>query len=276
MSRLKIAQISDSHFGTIHPHLQEALIGSIHELKPDLVLLTGDITQRARAQQFREARKFTDRLKPVSLIAVPGNHDIPLYNIFMRLYDPYRGFKRLFKDQLEKDFLHGDVLITGLNSTDRWRHVQGEFNLERLKRRLSSITSPTKVHIAAFHHPMDCAKPQDEKNLLKKSGETISIFDEHRVDLIVGGHIHDPYVSLSKVRYPNTQRNMVIAVAGTCTSWRTRKGAPNSFNCIDVDTSAAQPRLTISRYDLRNTGHFEVDRVHHFERGDDHSWMPRA
>jgi 3',5'-cyclic AMP phosphodiesterase CpdA len=273
MSRLKIAQLSDSHFGTIYPHVREALLRTLADLKPDLVLFTGDITQRARGWQFREAREFTRKLKPASLIAVPGNHDIPLFNIFLRLFDPYRGFKRLFKDQLEKDFHHGDVLITGLNSTDRWRHIQGQFDLDRLQRRLSSSNVAAKVHIAAFHHPMDCLRPQDEKNLLRKSHETISIFDRHKVDLVVGGHIHDPYVTLSKPRYPHTNRNMVIAVAGTCTSWRTRKGAPNSFNCIDVDTTA-DARLTISRYDLRSGVRFEVEHVHHFSRDPDLSWRP--
>lgn len=271
MSRLNIAHLSDSHFGTILPGVREGLIATLAELKPDVVLFTGDITQRARASQFREAHAFTDQLKPTPLIAVPGNHDIPLYNIFVRLFDPYRGFKRLFKDQLEKDFVHGDVLISGLNSTDRWRHVQGEFNLDRLHRRLTEHKSASKVHIAAFHHPMDCAQPQDEKNLLTNAKDVISVFDRHSVDLMVGGHIHDPYVSLSKVRYPNTARNMVIGVAGTCTSWRTRKGAPNSFNWIEVDTFD-KPRLTIARYDQRQDLRFALERVHKFERSSDFSW----
>ncbi len=104
-----------------------------------------------------------EAIKPTPAIAVPGNHDIPAYNLIGRLFFPYRGFKRLFKDQLEKDFVHGDVLVMGLNSTSRWRSVQGDFNMERLEQRLSNKPPGTKVHIAAFHHPMDCRKPQDEK-----------------------------------------------------------------------------------------------------------------
>jgi 3',5'-cyclic AMP phosphodiesterase CpdA len=205
------------------------------------------------------------------MIAVPGNHDIPLFNIFVRFLNPYWGFKHLFKDQLEKDHIFGDVLITGLNSTSKWRHVQGDFNLQRLEKRLREHKPKTKVHIAAFHHPMDCPKPQDEKNLLKARDQAIQIFDGHGVDLMVGGHIHDPYVSLSTVRYPKTKRSMVIGVAGTCTSWRIRPGAPNSFNLIEIDTHDL-PRMTITRYDQNQQLHFDPFRVHKFIRRDESGW----
>lgn len=271
MSRMRIAHLSDPHFGTILPGVREGLLATLDELKPQLILLTGDITQRARRSQFHDAKEFTHQLGQTPLIAVPGNHDIPLFNVFARLFHPYAGYRGLFKDQLEKDHLHGDIVVTGLNSTSPWRHVQGEFNLRRLNRRLRVQRPAAKVHIAAFHHPMDCAKPQDEKNLLKKADQAIRLFDHHGVDLILGGHIHDPYVTLSKVRYPQTERSMIIAVAGTCTSWRTRKDAPNSFNLIDVET-ATTPTMTISRYDQRSHLGFEIERSHAFRRIDN-NWQ---
>lgn len=266
MSFLRIVHLSDPHFGTIRPGVCEGLLATMTDLKPDLILITGDITQRARRSQFRQAKEFTNALKPTPVIAVPGNHDIPLLNIFTRFFNPYWGFKNLFKDQLEKDFNYGDVLVTGLNSTSQWRHVQGDFNLRRLDRRLRENKTKAKVHIAAFHHPLDCAKSQDEKNLLRGRFETIQIFDRHKIDLIIGGHIHDPYVTLSTQRYPDTQRSMVIGVAGTCTSWRIRPGAPNSFNLIEVDTRTDVPRMTISRYDQRENLRFSVERVQIFSR----------
>lgn len=271
MSFLRIAHLSDPHFGTILPGVKEGLLATLRDLQPDLVLITGDITQRARRSQFREAKQFTHDMNPVPMIAVPGNHDIPLFNIFRRVFDPYHGFKKLFKDQLEKDHIFGDVLVTGLNSTSKWRHVQGDFDLARVEKRLIENKAKAKVHIAAFHHPMDCIKPQDEKNLLVTREETIRLFDKHCVDLMVGGHIHDPYVTLSKVRYPHTQRNMLIGVAGTCTSWRIRPGAPNSFNLIEVDTKSV-PRISITRYDQRGDLRFDIKRVHQFARRDESGW----
>lgn len=275
MSRLKIAHLSDPHFGTILPGVQEGLLQTLSDLKPDLVLLTGDITQRAWREQFKAAKEFTHQLKPTPVIAVPGNHDIPLFNIFVRFFNPYWGFKKLFKDQLEKDFVHGDVVVTGLNSTSRWRHVQGDFKIDRLEKRLKSRKSDVpggpKVHIAAFHHPVDCRKPSDEKNLLKDRDRAMALFDEHGVDLIIGGHIHDPYVTLSKVRYPQTKRSMIIGVAGTCLSWRTRPGAPNSFNWIEVDTTSGS-RIKITRFDQREDKKFTPEQVHQFHCEKGHGW----
>lgn len=271
MSRLRIAHLSDPHFGTLRPGVCESLLEVLRELKPDLILLTGDITQRATAAQFREAHAFAQELKPVPTICVPGNHDIPLFSIFGRLFDPYRGFRRHFKYKLEKDHVQGDVVVTGLNSASRWRHVQGHFNLRRVEKRLTEKSDRAQVRILAFHHPVDCAKPQDEKNLLKDAEASMELFGRHGIDLIVGGHIHDPYVSLSNVRYPKTGRNMVIAVAGTCLSSRTRKGAPNSFNLIDVNTESV-PRLGIVRYDLRVDGRFSPQSTHRFVRIDENGW----
>lgn len=272
MSRLRIAHLSDPHFGTIKPGVREGLLESLKELKPDLILITGDITQRARAKQFKEAKEFVHQLSPVPVIAVPGNHDIPMYNFVMRFFNPYYGFKKLFKDQLEKDFVYGDVVVKGLNSTSWWRHIQGSFNLRRLDRRLREHKVQAKVHIAAFHHPLDCAKPQDQKNLLRKRNQTIELLAHHQIDLIIGGHIHDPYVNLSTQRYPEVKRSMVIGVAGTCLSWRTRPGAPNSFNLIDIETLHAFPRISFSRYDQRKDLRFTVENVKTFTRKSDLGW----
>ena len=130
-----------------------------------------------------------------------------------------------------------------------------------------------KVHIAAFHHPMDCKKPSDVKNLLKGRDQAIELFEKYGVDLIVGGHIHDPFVTSSKTRYPNVNRSMVITVAGTCLSWRTRPGAPNSFNLIEVDTTADLPRMNITRYDHKDDFSFSVKETFNFRKTTDLGWI---
>lgn len=270
MSFVRIAHLSDPHFGTLNEGIEDHLLRSLEEQEPNLVLLTGDITQRARRAQFRAAKKFTRRLS-MPIIAVPGNHDIPLYNVFARIFYPYWGFKKLFKNQLEKDFFHGDIQVIGLNSTSRWRHVQGDFSLPRIRARFEAHNK-CKIRIAAFHHPMDCAQHVDDKNLLRGREETMQIFDHAKVDLIVGGHIHDPFVTLSDRRYPNIQRRMILTVAGTCLSWRTRAGAPNSFNLIDVDTKDV-PRIKITRMDLTSSRGFEAKEVYQFHRIEQ-NWMP--
>lgn len=271
--KVRIIHLSDAHFGTILPGVEEGLLATVHSLNPSLVLLTGDITQRARASQFKAAKAFVAKLKPYPCIAVPGNHDIPLFGWGVRFFNPYGQFRKLFKELLEKDYVSHGVRVTGLNSTSRWRHVQGDFNIPRIEKRLEKTYENVKVRIAAFHHPMDCAKGVDEKNLLRGRDETIRVLDHSEVDLVVGGHIHDPYVALSGVRYPSVERQMILAVAGTCMSWRTRKGAPNSFNLIDVETECVGgPRIEIVRYDMRDNKIFTPEMHHSFQRADAGGW----
>lgn len=271
MSRVRIAHLSDPHFGTLLEGSEDGLVRSLHDLKPSLILLTGDITQRARRSQFRAAKAFTERLNGTRIIAVPGNHDIPLFNIFARLFWPYRGFQKLFKDRTEKDVFHQGVQVIGLNSTSRWRHVQGDFNIPRIEKRFRAPHPEAKVRIAAFHHPMDCAKHVDDKNLLRGREAAYRVFERAQVDLVVGGHIHDPFVNLSNDRFPNGRRTMVFAVAGTCLSWRTRAGAPNSFNLIDIETSG-DPHIILTRYDRDGDFNFKPIRASHFRRGPDGNW----
>jgi len=83
-----LLQISDPHFGTEDPGAVEALVPLVHEKRPGLVVLSGDITQRARRGQFEAARRFLDRLPAAALVVIPGNHDIPLFNVFGRLLRP--------------------------------------------------------------------------------------------------------------------------------------------------------------------------------------------
>lgn len=271
MSFVRIAQLSDPHFGTILDGRIESLLATLKALSPSLILLTGDITQRARRKQFLQAKQFTEKLKPIPLIAVPGNHDIPLFNLPARIFSPYKEYKELFKDQLERDYIHGDVSVTCLNSTSKWRHIQGAFSIPRIQKRFQTTPSKSKVRIVAFHHPMDCSKPIDDKNLLCNRNESMKVFEQSQVDLILGGHIHDPYAGLSKVRYPQIQKSMVIAVAGTCLSWRTRKGAPNSFNLIDIE-STADPKITITRYDLGEDCRFFAKANSTFQRTESLGW----
>lgn len=249
MSRVRVAHLSDPHFGTIRPGVREGLRQSLLALSPDLVLITGDITQRARRGQFREAAEFCRSLEPLPVFALPGNHDIPLFNLFARLFSPYGGFRKHFQAEREMNWQKGEVRLTCLNSTSRWRHVQGDFNLERIRHRLGAPPLESTVHLVAFHHPMDCPKETDEKNLLKGRERAMALFQTAKADILLGGHIHDPYVALSDERYPHIPRRMVLVVAGTCLSSRIRKAAPNSFHLIDIE-SGHEPTVTVVRHDI--------------------------
>lgn len=277
MSTIRIAHLSDPHFGTVLEPVRHGLLESLRALKLDLCLISGDITQRATAAQFKAARTFKDELQPVPVFAIPGNHDIPLFNVFGRLFNPYDGFHTYFQDKAENTTTLGHVNVVGLNSTSRWRHIQGSLNVERVREPLLSGRHHASVRIVAIHHPLDCAKRVDDKNLLVDRETVFGLFEDAAIDLVISGHVHDPFVTLSHARYPASRRSMILSVAGTCLSWRTRKGAPNSFNLIEVE-AGDQPRIKISRQDMGPDGLFHVrdDCVASFVRPQGSGWVSLA
>jgi 3',5'-cyclic AMP phosphodiesterase CpdA len=269
---LRIAHISDSHFGTINDTAKDALVVKLRELVPDIVILSGDITQRARKAQFKAAWKFTQELAPIPNLAIPGNHDIPLFNVFGRLLRPYFGYRRYFQHNSESTTTIKDVWITGVNSTSRWRHVQGSLNGERFKKNLEKVKPSAQIRIVAIHHPLDCAKRVDDKNILRNGASAISTFGDAKIDLILSGHVHDPFTTLSSCRYPETKRSMVIAVAGTCISTRTRKDAPNSFNFVEIQTEKT-PAISVHRMDLSPGGEFKMVDKTNYIRAAEARWV---
>lgn len=271
MSFLRVAHLSDPHFGTIFMGVEEGLRDILREVQPHLVLLTGDITQRARVDQFKAAKNFIDQIGCEVVIAVPGNHDIPLGNIFGRIFHPYKGYENILKQKLEQTIVLKDICITCLNSTSRWRHVQGELKNSYLEKHFQDNNSESKVRIVAFHHPMDCAEHIDDKNLLKQSNNAITHFERHKIDMVLGGHIHDPYINLSDARFPQIQRRIIFSVAGTCLSSRTRAGAPNSFNLIEINTDLV-PNITLTRFDMDSEFHFSPKVIHSFNRAKELGW----
>lgn len=245
---IRIAHISDPHFGTVKPEILTGLVSALNELNPARIVLSGDISQRAHFKQFRQARGFVKTLK-AEVIAIPGNHDIPLFNVIARFLYPYFGFKKIFKGHLQKTNVFDGIEVIALNSTSRFRWVQGDFNIRKLRNKLRKVPQDVSFRLVSFHHPMDCPKRTDIKNLLRGRDEAMKIFAQHHVDVILGGHIHDPYVSLSTDRYPQVERASVISVAGTCLSWRTRADAPNSFHLLEL-VPGNPFKLSIIRYDI--------------------------
>jgi 3',5'-cyclic AMP phosphodiesterase CpdA len=271
MSVVRIAHLSDPHFGTIFPETERALLECMRNLRPSAVVLTGDITQRARRWQFLLAREFKEKLHPTPVHAVPGNHDIPLFNVLARVFAPYWSYEKYFHPQRESALLVDRLEIVALNSTCRWRHVQGSFRERDLRRKIRARDAGVRFRIAAFHHPLDCASPGDEKNLLRGGERILDLLEEKEFDLVLGGHIHDPHVSLSDTRYPNARRAIVLATAGTCLSWRTRLNACNSFHLLEVDTGPIVS-LKITRHELHKSQAFQPGLSQFFRRDESGGW----
>ena len=154
-----LLHISDPHFGTEQAHVMAALLDLSHQQRPDLLVLCGDITQRACADQFRRARAFVDQLH-VPLLAIPGNHDIPLFNLGARVLQPYARFSAAFGQDLAPEHESPDMLVLGVNTTRWYRHKNGEVSseqIERVARRLASA-SPRQLRVVVVHHPVAVTK----------------------------------------------------------------------------------------------------------------------
>jgi 3',5'-cyclic AMP phosphodiesterase CpdA len=244
-----LLQVSDPHFGTETPVALAALRQLGRELRPDLLLVTGDITQRARPAQFAAARRCFDELGAAARLVVPGNHDIPLYDLLTRVFAPYRRYARAFGPARDAEFEHGDLLVIALNTTRRHRHKHGEVSsaqIERVARRVAAAR-PEQLRLVAVHQPVAVPDATDRSNLLRGHEAAIRRWSEVGVDAVLGGHIHLPYVLPLRARWPELPHPMHAVQAGTAVSSRVRGGIPNSVNVMRCGPGR---QAVVERWDL--------------------------
>jgi 3',5'-cyclic AMP phosphodiesterase CpdA len=250
-----LLHISDTHFGTEEAPVVEALQRLAHEERPDAVVLSGDITQRARSAQFAAARAFCDSLEVRHLLTLPGNHDIPLYNVAARMFTPYAGYKACFGDNLEPELELGDVLIIGVNTTLPHRHKDGEISVKQVNRVVHRLREAPReqLRVVVTHQPACVMRPEDEKDRLHGGEVAVQAWSRAGADLVLGGHIHLPYVSdICSLVQPAAPRPLYCVQAGTALSHRVRHGSPNSVNIIRWSPPAeAAPRVCrVERWDF--------------------------
>lgn len=248
-----LLQVSDTHFGTERAHVVRALLELAAEQRPDIVVLSGDITQRARRAEFAAARRFVDSMATPAILAVPGNHDVPLFNLAARVINPYGGYARAFGAELEPCLEAEDMLVLGVNTTRAHRHKHGEVSaeqVERVARRLRACP-PGKLRIVVTHHPMHVPSGTDERNLLRGHAEAARAWASAGADLVMGGHIHLPFVRPMSERLPHLERPLWVVQAGTAVSRRVRAGGgeANSVNLVRYDRHADPAAVTVERWD---------------------------
>jgi 3',5'-cyclic AMP phosphodiesterase CpdA len=268
-----IVHISDTHFGTEEPLVVAAVQKLVRDERPDAVILSGDITQRARSAQFAAARKFCDSLEVRHLLTLPGNHDIPLYNVAARLFSPYGRYMNCFGRDLEPEIELPDVLVIGVNTTRPERHKDGEVSprqVERVVQRLKSRRHG-QLRIVVTHQPACVMRPEDEKDRLHGGEEAVQAWSRAGADLVLGGHIHLPYVSDICARAHGAPRSMYCVQAGTAVSHRVRHGTPNSLNVIrwEAPAEGAARVCKVERWDYDVAdGRFELTHPYDLALGD--------
>ncbi|NJO12896.1 MAG: metallophosphoesterase [Gammaproteobacteria bacterium] len=248
-----LIQISDTHFGTEQAAVVAALYRLTQALKPDVAILSGDITQRARSRQFAAARRFLDELHVPKVMSIPGNHDIPLLDVFARMLYPYRNYMRAFGAELEPQLDCEAFRIVALNTTRPTRHKNGEVSPHQIERVTEQLRAarPTQLRIVVTHQPVQVMHPQDVENLLIGHEAAARAWVGAGADLMMGGHIHLPYVLPLKRMFPGLSRSAWVVQAGTAISSRTRAGIPNSVNVVHHECGAIS--CGIERWDFQAT-----------------------
>jgi len=238
-----IVHLSDIHFGRVDPRLVEPLVRAIHEIAPDLVAVSGDLTQRARRSQFRQARAFLAQLPP-SLV-VPGNHDVPLFNFAARFLSPYGGYFRYISRDLEPVHEDEEMIAVGLNSSRSLPfHGGGRLNEEQVVRASMRLKDarPDAVKIVVTHHPFDLPAGHGDEHLIGRSDMAMRELAAAGADLFLAGHLHVSHVGHSAERYQIAGHSALVVQAGTL-STRAR-GELNTFNVLRL----ARPRITVERH----------------------------
>jgi len=259
-----LVHMSDPHFGTERPACVAAVHALIAECRPDAVVLSGDITQRARRDQFDAARVFVETWRPLPVLVVPGNHDIPLFNLVARLFYPYGSYRAAFGEELEPVLDIGSLLLIGVNTTRPSRHKNGVVGKEQIARVAARLRQarPDRLRVVVTHQPAWVILPEDEENRLHNADAALSQWTDAGMDLILGGHIHLPYVQALSERGAESTRKAWAVQAGTAVSTRIRRGAPNSVNLIRYDAAALPRACQVERWDYdEQLARFQIAKV---------------
>ncbi len=244
-----VMHVSDTHFGRTQPLVVDALHRLIGEQSPEVIILSGDVTQRALPSEFRAAKEFMEQNATSRWLVVPGNHDVPVWNPLWRLLWPYSAFTRGLGVALESEVDLPEVLALGVNTTRPWRHKHGEVSalqVERVAARLRQARSE-QLRVVVTHQPVHVIAQRDRVNLLRGAEHAVVEWSRAGADLLLGGHIHLPYVTPLHQFARDVGRRTWVVQAGTSISTRIRGRHPNSLYLIRYDGGR---ECNVARWDL--------------------------
>lgn len=238
----RILHLSDLHFGAHDDRLVEAVDWQADQLKPDLIVISGDFTQRARTEQFRDACAFLDGLRERGheVLGVPGNHDVPLYDVLRRFLSPLARYRRFIDDTLCPFIELPGVAVLGINTARSLTFKDGRINKEQVAfiRETFARTPSESFRVLVTHHPLFALRIGDEvERAIGRQELALNAIEDSGVDMLLAGHAH--HASSQDAGDLVTRAGGVLVVqAGTATSTRVRE-QEQSFNAIDIAEGSA-------------------------------------
>lgn len=236
----RIAHLSDIHFGAHDPKIVSATEAWLQQAQPDLVIISGDLTQRARVQQFRDASAWLNRLRAAGmrLLVIPGNHDVPLYDVIRRFGAPLRRYKRYISNDLCPWYEDDEVAILGLNTARSLTIKDGRINHDQMQllRECFAPVAPEKTRILVTHHPlfaMPIGRGNELSEAVGRHEDAVATACQAGIHIALAGHFHRTYAQAAQKMVADAGGALVIQ-AGTATSTRLRNAEPQSFNWLHV------------------------------------------
>jgi len=238
----RIVHLSDLHFGAHDDRLVAGVEASVAELKPDLVVVSGDFTQRAKTEQFAEACRFLERLRDGGheVLGVPGNHDVPLYDVLRRFLSPLTRYRRFIDETLCPFVELPGVVVLGVNTARSLTFKDGRLNQEQVEfiRETFSRTPTDAMRVLVTHHPLFALQVGDElQPAIGRQEMALDAIQDAGVDILLAGHHH--HASSQEAGDLITRAGGALVVqAGTTTSTRVRE-QDQSFNVLDLGSGGA-------------------------------------
>lgn len=265
----RLLHLSDLHFGRTRPELLEPLLASVNACAADLVVVSGDFTQRARRSQFAEARAFLDRIAAPTLV-VPGNHDVPLDNVWLRMTRPFEGYRRWISSDLEPSYSDAAMIVQGVNTVDPFSWQRGRIPRRAVARACEAFRNGPhrRIRVLVAHHPLQ-HDPAKDKAPMRGAGRAFDAFATCGADILLTGHLHcwgaEPFAAR------RGEGGAILQIqAGTGLSTRLR-GESNDFNLLTIGPG----RVAVERHVATDGAGFAPAVRVAFERGE-RGWTPRS
>lgn len=239
-----IAHISDMHFGKIDTACIESILSAIKSANPNLIIISGDLTQRARVREYEQVASFIKRLEHPHLV-IPGNHDIrPLYNPIARMTNAYDRYKKYISNVLELGYVDNEIAVASVNTVRSSALKDGRVN----KRQIMSLVrwfrrfNSDRLKIVVTHHPFDLPLKWAKRKLARRADMAVHTLAEAGIDIYLSGHYHQSSVAQTAERYKIEDYAAVAIQAGTISN-RQRKEV-QSFNLIFIN----KPTVRVETY----------------------------